>query len=932
MPQLFESSYRVSPEGTRNASQVREVLNRIAQSLDLRVAALETKTFDVAALEETLRRYGTDRINAVINPAIATIEEAANLGVILSARSDSNLTIALGSGVLTIPETLRARFAAAAYISIVSEADPNKAMIAQTTGYDRETGILTYNVVLVDSEGESDAGWTVTASTRVPSATQIAVAPVAPFVSSYLQGLIGELGALFEGKQTASSILTALATLDTAANLLAFGTIVGSPDKLPYFTSDDFIALTDFTGAARGLLAAADTTAMRTYLGTVGTNNSNFTGIPTAPTAALGTNTNQLATMAALQAAVAALVNSAPGVLDTLAEIAGALGNDPNLSATLTAAIAAKQAAHANLTSLSSIVGSADRGLYFTGLSLISTFTLTAFGRSLAAAADAAAARGALGLGALSVLNTVATALLNDDAVTNPKLANMPAGTVKANTTGGSADPSDVTLAVLKAAMAFVVTDIVGAAPLASAPLSGIPTAPTAALGNNTNQLATMAALQAAIAALVASSPGTLDTLNELAAALGNDPNFATTMLTMLSDKASISAPNTFSGLNTFGTTAAGVAPITVQSTDPGTSAGPRLDMDRFSATPAVNDTLGHLRFTGRNDAAALLGYGSVLATILGPVAGAENGRLTLQASVSGTLGPQWIVEAGVYAVGSTGGAKGVGTGNFTGLYEQGTALTAKYAQLATANAFTLTQTFNASAVVDRVGTSAQAGLSLKRDAGFQAKVFYYTGGTTARFDAGINATPETGTDAGSDYVIAAYSDAGTLLGNALVITRSNRDVNVVAGNLLMGGAAVFDSNRILRLRSYTIATLPGASVAGGATVYCSDLGGGGGALTSDATNWRRNSPGQTVKANTTAFTWTPLTDAEEIKLIGTIAADQAITLSTTNAYKGARVRFKRTGAGAFNWTVVHADGTATIGIGASAAFIYDGAAWYMAT
>jgi phage-related tail fiber protein len=40
--------------------------------------------------------------------------------------------------------------------------------------------------------------------------------------------------------------------------------------------------------------------------------------------------------------------------------------------------------------------------------------------------------------------------------------------------------------------------------------------------------------VQAAIAALVASSPAALDTLNELAAALGNDPNFATTMTTML--------------------------------------------------------------------------------------------------------------------------------------------------------------------------------------------------------------------------------------------------------------------------------------------------------------------------------------------------------------------------------------------------------------
>ncbi|WP_448646800.1 hypothetical protein [Pseudomonas mohnii] len=46
------------------------------------------------------------------------------------------------------------------------------------------------------------------------------------------------------------------------------------------------------------------------------------------------------------------------------------------------------------------------------------------------------------------------------------------------------------------------------------------------------------ASIQEAVASLVASSPATLDTLNELAQALGNDPNFATTMTTALSGKA----------------------------------------------------------------------------------------------------------------------------------------------------------------------------------------------------------------------------------------------------------------------------------------------------------------------------------------------------------------------------------------------------------
>ncbi|HFD4470154.1 TPA: hypothetical protein ACF3PF_003332, partial [Citrobacter freundii] len=87
------------------------------------------------------------------------------------------------------------------------------------------------------------------------------------------------------------------------------------------------------------------------------------------------------------------------------------------------------------------------------------------------------------------------------------------------------------------ATTAHVKTVVADYAPLASPGLTGIPTAPTAAQTVNNTQLATTAFVKAALAALVASSPAALDTLNELAAALGNDPNFATTMTNALAGK-----------------------------------------------------------------------------------------------------------------------------------------------------------------------------------------------------------------------------------------------------------------------------------------------------------------------------------------------------------------------------------------------------------
>ena len=67
-----------------------------------------------------------------------------------------------------------------------------------------------------------------------------------------------------------------------------------------------------------------------------------FTGIPTAPTAAAGTNNAQIATTAFVKSAIAALVGSAPAALDTLEELAQALSGETNIKATLLAEIGKK--------------------------------------------------------------------------------------------------------------------------------------------------------------------------------------------------------------------------------------------------------------------------------------------------------------------------------------------------------------------------------------------------------------------------------------------------------------------------------------------------------------------------------------------------------------------------------------------------------------
>lgn len=119
--------------------------------------------------------------------------------------------------------------------------------------------------------------------------------------SNWLKAQVLGLGA---GKQPLDAMLTALSALVTDA------------DQTLYFTGPDAPALTALTAYARTLIAAADAAAARATLGA--------------------------ASPADIAAAISALVNSSPATLDTLNELAAALGNDANFATTITNALALK--------------------------------------------------------------------------------------------------------------------------------------------------------------------------------------------------------------------------------------------------------------------------------------------------------------------------------------------------------------------------------------------------------------------------------------------------------------------------------------------------------------------------------------------------------------------------------------------------------------
>jgi hypothetical protein len=132
---------------------------------------------------------------------------------------------------------------------------------------------------------------------------------------------------------SASTNTTQIATtafVDTSFAPLASPTLTGTPAAPTATTSTNTTQI-------------ATTAFVQTELGSYATSASpTLTGTPLAPTAASSTNTTQIATTAFVATAVSNLINSAPAALDTLDELAAALGDDANYATTITNALGLK--------------------------------------------------------------------------------------------------------------------------------------------------------------------------------------------------------------------------------------------------------------------------------------------------------------------------------------------------------------------------------------------------------------------------------------------------------------------------------------------------------------------------------------------------------------------------------------------------------------
>lgn len=281
MTRRFEQQYEVKRNDDLGDP---EFWNRRFQDVDLRLHARE---LDGQKIDETVDRVeavALSRLNDTFTPIInEAIERLASVGALFTSTSDSEVTIGVGQKTFLLAAETRTSYVVTEYVAIRPAGHGDRGMIAQVIAYDRATGLLDVNPALIIGAGTYD-DWIirVTGTPDLDHATRTdnPHAVTAAQVGAYTIGAIDAM----------------IAALNTTIGALA-------PKASPVLT-----------------------------------------GTPTAPTAALGTNTAQIATMAALLAMRTDLrneiTNGAGVALDQFNELAAAIGNDANYAVNTAASLA----------------------------------------------------------------------------------------------------------------------------------------------------------------------------------------------------------------------------------------------------------------------------------------------------------------------------------------------------------------------------------------------------------------------------------------------------------------------------------------------------------------------------------------------------------------------------------------------------------------
>ena len=348
------------------------------------------KSSETAAGQSASAAAGSKTAAALSASAASTSAGQASASATAAGKSAESAASSASTATTKAGEATEQASAAARSASAAKTSETN-AKASETSAESSKTAAA--------SSASSAASSASSASASKDEATRQASAArgSATTASTKATEAAGSAAAAAQSKSTAESAATRAETAAKRAEDIASAVALEDAST----TKKGIVQLSSATNSTSESLAATPK-AVKAVMGETNKkaplNSPALTGTPTTPTARQGTNNTQIASTAYVMAAIAALVDSSPDALNTLNELAAALGNDPNFATTMTSALAGKQPKDATLTALAGLATAADRFPYFTGNDVASLATLTKVGRDILAKSTVAAVIEYLGL------------------------------------------------------------------------------------------------------------------------------------------------------------------------------------------------------------------------------------------------------------------------------------------------------------------------------------------------------------------------------------------------------------------------------------------------------------------------------------------------------------------------------------------------------
>ncbi|ENT8135819.1 prophage tail fiber N-terminal domain-containing protein [Salmonella enterica] len=371
---MVEEVARQASEASRNATAAGQASEQAKTSAGQAAESATAAVNAAGAAEASATQAASSAASAESSAGTATTKAGEASASAASADTARTAAAASAAAAKTSEANADASRTAAGDSAAAAAASATAAQTSAERAGASETAAKTSETQAASSAGDAGASATAAAASEKAAATSAAEAKVSE--TNAATSATAAATSATAASSSASEAFTHAAASDTSASLAAqsstaAGAAATRAEDAAKRAEDiaDVISLEDASLTKKGIVKLSSATdsdsealaatpkAVKAVMSEAQTkaplDSPAFTGTPTTPTPPDDAKGFQTANAEFVRKLIAALVGSVPESLDTLQELADALGNDPNFATTVLNKLAGKQPLDETLTALS---------------------------------------------------------------------------------------------------------------------------------------------------------------------------------------------------------------------------------------------------------------------------------------------------------------------------------------------------------------------------------------------------------------------------------------------------------------------------------------------------------------------------------------------------------------------------------------------------